>query len=417
MKPRRASLAQFLATALPLLGGGLPACSPSPSASPGAGTERPPALTVRRGPLSDRFTVSGELEAIHSEKLLVPRTPDGMLKLAWMREDGEQVQAGDKLIEFDTSSSDRAIEEKRSALAQRQNELKQEQALAEQTLAEKGMAVQRQRATLSKAEIEAKVPPDLYPRREYEERRLRYLQAQDGLRKAEEELAGQKRTTELELKVKGLALARAEQELKDLSSRLSALLLRAPRAGLLQIALNRREGRRYLVGDSVYYGNSVASLPDLSSMQIRARLSDVDDGAVRPGMAAECILDAYPERRFRGQVRELSPIARVEGRDSQRRFFEVIVSLEHTETSIMRPGMSVRLEVLRRTLPATLQIPRAALSFRSESGGSTVERGDGRSVVVTIEFCEELSCAIREQPELSPGTELRPAAPSTEGRR
>ena len=92
-------------------------------------------------------------------------------------------------------------------------------------------------------------------------------------------------------------------------------------------------------------------------MQIRARLSDVDDGAVRPGMAAECILDAYPERRFRGQVRELSPIARVEGRDSQRRFFEVIVSLEHTETSIMRPGMSVRVEVLRRTLPSSLRIP------------------------------------------------------------
>lgn len=417
MKRRRSALGWVLATVLALPVGGQPGCAPSPAVTTGASAERPAALTVLRGPLSDRFTLSGELEAIHFEKLLVPRTPDGMLKLAWMREDGEQVKAGDKLIEFDTSASDRAIEEKRSALAQRENELGQEQALAEQTLAEKGMAVQRQRAALSKAEIEAKVPPDLYPRREYEERRLRYLQAQDGLRKAEEELAGHKRATELELKVKRLALARAEQELKDLSSRLSALLVRAPRAGLLQIALNRREGRRYLVGDSVYYGNSVASLPDLSAMQIRARLSDVDDGAVRPGMAAECVLDAYPERRFRGQVRELSPIARVEGRDSQRRFFEVIVSLEHTETSIMRPGMSVRVEVLRRTLPSTLQIPRGALSFRSTSGNSTVQRGDGRSVAVTIEFCEELSCAIRELPELPAGTELRPAAPSPEVRR
>lgn len=395
-----------------LLGG----CQPAPGLPQPSSAAAPAPLTLTRGPLADRFALTGELEAIQSEKLLVPRTPDGLLKLAWMREEGEQVRAGDRLIEFDTSASERAIEEKRAALIQAENELSRQQAQVAETLAEKTMALERQRAALQKAELEASVPADLYSRRDFEERKLKLLQARDGLTKAEEELRGAQKSSQLDLKVKELARERAQDDLRDLTKRLASLTLRAPRAGLFQIALNRREGRRYLVGDSVYYGTSVASLPDLSAMQVRARLSDVDDGSVRPGMGAECVLDAYPTRSFPGTVRELGPIARVDGRDTQRRFFEVIVALERTDTAVMRPGMSVRVEVVRHKVSDGLLVPRAALQPTPTSGGYAVLRGDGSQHEITVEFCAELLCAIREDVALAPGSILRSPMPKKEGR-
>lgn len=395
----------------------LAGCPRSPTPRQSAIVTGQTALQVTRGALVDQFALTGELEAIRSEKLLVPRTADGLLKLAWIRDDGEAVLAGDRLIEFDTSSSERAIEEKRAALIERENELSREQAQAAENLAEKSMAVERQRAAYGKAELEANVPPDLYSRRDFEDRKLRLLQARDALTKAEDDLRGAQRTSQLELKIKQLARERAEQDLRTLTTRLASLTLRAPRAGLFQIALNRREGRRYLVGDSVFYGTSVAALPDLSAMQVRARLSDVDDGAVRPGMPAECILDAYPERRHAAQVREISPIARVEGRDSQRRFFEVVIALEKTDPEVMRPGMSVRVEVIRRQLSDVLQVPRAALRATDKPGGWAVQRGDGALQGVTIEVCAELSCAIREDIALAPGSRLQGAQATPETQR
>ena len=53
----------------------------------------------------------------------------------------------------------------------------------------------------------------------------------------------------------------------------------------------------------------MAAMPDLSRMQVRARLPDVDDGAVKEGMRAECVLDAYPDRRFEGKVETIGAAA------------------------------------------------------------------------------------------------------------
>ena len=96
----------------------------------------------------------------------------------------------------------------------------------------------------------------------------------------------------------------------------------------MQIGINRRGGRKFLVGDQAFPGWAVASLPDLGAMQVRARLADVDDGAVRAGMRADCILDAYPDKVWKGTVKQVSPMARAEGREATRRFFDVLVELD-----------------------------------------------------------------------------------------
>ena len=333
---------------------------------------------VKRGTLEDRLVLTGELEAISAENLVVPRTPSWLLSVRWLADDGTTVKKGDPVVEFDSSSFASTLEDKRLAVVRSQNELASEVARATGTLADKTMEVDRKRAERDKAAAEAGVAPDLYPRRLHQEKQLALAQKQDALVKAEEDLAAEKRAAGLERTVKSVALKRTERELRDLGDRLDELTLRAPRAGLVQIAVNRREGRKFLVGDQSFPGWVVASMPDLTAMQVRARLSDVDDGGVRDGMHADCILDAFPKRIWKGTVKQVSPVARSEGREATRRFFDVAITLDAAAPELMRPGMSMRVEVIRRRVEGALIVPRVAV--RGSAGKSEVRLSGGQTL-------------------------------------
>jgi multidrug efflux pump subunit AcrA (membrane-fusion protein) len=259
------------------------------------------------------------------------------------------------------------------------------------------MEVERKRVAREKARADAAVPPDLRTRREHQEKQMALAKAEDELKKAEDDLQAQEKALALDRRVRQVTLARAERELRELEGRLDELTLRAPRDGLVQIALNfRGDGRKFQIGDSAYVGMDVATLPDLSVLQVRARLPDVDEGAVRVGMRADCVLDAYPDVRHGGVIESITPIARPEGRDGVRHVFDVVVALDRTDPATMRPGMSVRVEVLRRRVEGAWLIPRQALR---RVDGKTVARLDGLSdTPVDIEFCAEDTCALRGSP-------------------
>lgn len=384
-----------------------PACDSGPGAVSGSIVRAP--LIVTRGGLEDRVVLAGEIESTAAEPLRVPRTPAGILTVSWLAEDGITVKKGDKVVEFDASSLAESLDEKRSATVRADNELQRETALAAADLADKQMQVERASAELEKKHIEASVPADLEAARTYQEKQLALSAQRDALAKAREELEAKKRTAALDRTVKEVERLRAVRELAELEKRLDDLVLRAARDGLVQMAINPIVGRKYLSGDQAFPGWIVASLPDLGSLQVHARLSDVDDGSVKSGMAVECTADAYPRQHFRGTLQKVSPMARSDGRDTTRRFFDVAVEFSGTAPSYLRPGMSVRVEVIRRRAEGVLLVPRAAL--RSWPEKSEVRLASGALQGVTVDFCSELSCAVREG--LAEGTRL--ADPLTPG--
>jgi multidrug efflux pump subunit AcrA (membrane-fusion protein) len=350
-------------------------------------------LVVSRGAIEDRIILSGEVEAVSSDNLVVPRTPSWMISVRWLAADGSMVKKGDRVVEFDSSSFTTTIEDKRMAIVRAEGELASQEARDRATLADKEMEVDRKKAELAKAGIEAGVPSDLYPRRLYQEKQMALHTQRDALAKAEEDLRAQRRSASLDQKIKQVALVRARRDLTDVDRLLEDLTLRAPRDGMVQIAINRRENRKYLVGDQAFPGWAVATLPELTSLQVRARLSDVDDGAARQGMPAECVLDAYPGKVFRGAITQVTPVARAEGRDSTRRFFDVVITLDGAAPELMRPGMSVRVEVIRRRLDKALLVPRVAVT--SWPGKARVRVAGGREEAVDIEWCSETACVVR----------------------
>jgi multidrug resistance efflux pump len=361
-------------------------------------------LTVHRGVFRQRLLLTGELAAERGEQLTVPRTNVWQLQVRWMAEDGTPVKAGEPVVSFDNSQFASDLEEKRLSASQAGSQLSSAKAETRTTLAEKKFELEKARSELEKARIAAAVPKDLLSLRDYQEKQLALKRAQSEYEKAQAALATQGKVSSTDLEVQKISLDKSLREINDAEKAIEALTLRAPRDGMMLVGKHPWEGRKLQVGDTVWVGMAVATLPDLSSMIVQASLSDVDDGRIAPGMEVRCTLDAYPGTTYKGRVMEISPVARESQRSPLLRYFPVRIALEKSDPSRMRPGMSVRVEVLGAEMRNALLVPRAALDL-SATGKPRALLAGGGTAEVKLGPCGPNDCVV--EGGLQEGTRLR----------
>ncbi|MFL6260023.1 MAG: HlyD family secretion protein [Thermoanaerobaculia bacterium] len=360
-------------------------------------------LTVHRGSFRQRLILSGELAAARGEAMNVPRTNAFQLTIRWMAPDGVPVKAGDPVVAFDNSQFSTDLEEKRLSASQAGSDLATAQAEVKTTASERRFNVQKARSDLEKARIAASIPKDLISLREYQERQLALKHAETDLAKAEEVLRTESKVSDTDVQVKRISLDKSRREIHTAEEAIDALSLKAPRDGMVLVGTHPFEGRKFQVGDSVWPGMPVATLPELSSMMVQASLSDVDDGRIKPGMQVLCTLDAYPTTTYRGRVADISPVARESRRSPLLHYFPVRIDLEKVDIQRMRPGMSVRVEVLGAEAKDTLLVPRVALDFAA--GGPRALLAAGGSAPVRLGPCSADQCVVESG--ISEGTRLR----------
>ena len=358
-------------------------------------------LTVTRGDLQDVALVTGILESVRSDVLVSPRTRSWRVSIRHLAEDGARVAAGETVLEFDRADLSSQLEERKLQALEAENKLVRERANNAVIEADKAFAVAETDILLRKAVISAEVPEDLLPKREYQERMLLQKRTAVALAKVEDALAAHRQGSALATEIEQIALSKAKRDIEAAERELSSLSLQAPRDGLLIVKEHPWLDRKFKAGDTLQPGWAVVEIPDLSSMQVLARLSDVDDGRIAAGMPVTCVLDAFPDLQFKARVQEISPVAQSSGQTSLRRAFAVTIALESTDAQRMRPGMSVKAMVHTRSATDVLLAPRAALDL----DGKRARLADGGETEVDIDWCTPQMCVIRSG--LTEGTRLR----------
>ncbi len=399
---RSLKLAIRFIAALVLVAGGPGPVTPAPSAS-GDPAGPPRDLVVRRGDFRGRFLLTGELQAVKADDIVAPRTPVWLIAIRWMEKDGVEVKAGQKVLEFDNSAFASDLEEKKLSLAEAENELAQSESDARAQEQDRIFALEESRVALEKARIEAAVPEELSDRRRFQERQLALRRAETEFEKAGEDLAAQRAAARADLDNRRITVDKARRAILLAEAAIEALALSAPRDGILVVAENPWEDRKFEVGDTAYPGVAVMQIPDLSAMRVEARLSDVDDGRIAVGMPASCVLDMYPDLVFPGKVVELTPVAQEPSRRSLRRAFRMLLDLDRTDPARMRPGMSVRVEVETARLRDALLAPRAGLDLGASPPRALLERGG--TVEVRLGPCSATECVVEDG--LEEGARLR----------
>lgn len=374
--------------------------------------EAPPdPLRVRRGAFQHDVLLSGELEAARGDFLAVPRLPSWQTAIKWLAEDGAAVKAGEPVVELDNTSLTAELEAKRQSAMQAMQELAQSEAQWQADLEQKQLDADKKRSDFDKAKIEAAVPRDIISERQYEEKQGNLRRTTVEYDKAVDLLMSRRTSVEAERRNLLLRIEKAQREIAIAEEAITALVLRAPKDGIVVVRDHPWEGRKFQTGDPAFVGLQIAMLPDLSSTRVKAALPDVDDGKVAIGMPVTITLDGYPNMPFSGRIESISAVAQESRRQSLRRHFEVIVKLDQLDPERMRPGLSARVLVRREAQQSALLAPRAALDLSGKAPRAKLANGELRDV--KLGSCNALECVVtsglKEGDPLAPVVEKRNA--------
>jgi multidrug efflux pump subunit AcrA (membrane-fusion protein) len=369
-----------------LVAGAAGACGRFDGASGGAGG------LLRRAPFERRLLLSGQLEAERATTLQAPSTPAGNVQIRWLAAEGAEVLAGDRIVELDPSELLQGLSERESEQLTAGDELQRLRAQGKSSLEARLLAQAQAEAELEKAELGAAVPRELVSARDLAERELRREKAEAGVAKAAAELDAARAAGASDTGVQRLAAESIDRALAETRRNLDLLTLEAPRPGVVVVGSHPWEGRKFQVGDSVWPGFPLASIPELDSLILVAELSDVDDGRLAPGMSGQCVLDAFPEAPVACSVREIAPMAQEVALPSLRRAFRTVVTLELVDTTRFRPGMSARAEIQLENVAEALLVRRSAVDLAAEPPRVRLVSGELRSI--ELGACNASDCII-----------------------
>jgi HlyD family secretion protein len=348
-------------------------------------------------PVEDVFLLSGELRAVRSASLVAPRG-EGMLQLRWLADDGSEVKAGASVAEVDPTSLLQRLEERRLRL--RQAELSREslELSAKAEADKRRAAVEKAEVEERKSQLEASVPLEYRDPKDRLALQAKWQQTRAALEKAKLDQEAYAVASRADITAARSAEEKARRELETAEKSLGAMSIKAPRDGIFLVGINFNQWgpdgpRRLQPGDNVWPEFPIGTIPDPSEMEVQATLAESDHGRIAVGMKARCVLDTYPDRVFDGRVQEIGSVAAEAFRNgpfTSRPGFRVRIALARTDP-LMRPGLSVRVEVVRRQWARALSLPRSAVRF--EHDGPVVRRG-GSLVKVQLATCTPLECVV-----------------------
>jgi len=109
-------------------------------------------------------------------------------------------------------------------------------------------------------------------------------------------------------------------------------------------------------------GTVLLRMADLTSVQVRTLVDEVDIGKIRPGMTTRVVVAAYPNQPFAGQVLKIEPQAILDQNVTR---FAVIIRLEN-RGDLLKPGMNAEVEISIASREAVLVVPTMALRVAAD---------------------------------------------------
>lgn len=377
----------------------------------GPAGEGAPTAVVERGPFRVTHVESGEIRATRDEKVVSPRV-HGQLKITRLWPEGERVEVGDLILQFDDAEYAQEVKDDAGQLEQVKADLSK--ALAEQDRRDSELqaGVEQAQAALELAKISLQKAQYASPI-EREERQIGVQQAERALAEAKTSLEAQAIISRVERANLELSIAHRQRNYDDALSDYERLSVHATRPGIVVYEKVRKRGTdregKVTEGDVVWGGTSLLSLPELDSMQVLSQVGEMDVSRVAVGQEALIRLEAFPGPVFRGVVRDVAPMAAEEEDAPNVQVFEMIVDIRERDERLY-PGMSASVEVVIAALEDALTIPLGAVHegdgakvvYRARAGGDfepvTVTLGpdNGLTVVVATGLSEGDVVALAE---------------------
>jgi len=150
-------------------------------------------------------------------------------------------------------------------------------------------------------------------------------------------------------------LRKAQRKLDEYTKLKDEFVIKAPKSGMLNYKRGW-DGKKQGVGAQISaWDNVVATLPNLSAMNSRTYVNEIDISKVSVGQKAEIEVDAFPGKHFTGDVFEVANMGE-QMQNSNAKVFEVIIHVNGFD-SILRPSMTTKNRIITEIIDSVLFVP------------------------------------------------------------
>ncbi len=319
---------------------------------------------VMRGKFEVLVTVTGELQAEHSVRIMAPtelRSRNlrfSQIKIQDLIPEGTVVDSGDYVALLDRSDASNRLKDMLDELEQYQSNLMKTR--LDTTMQLRGLrdqlinlqyAVEEAQITLEQSKYE---PP------------ATIRQAKINLDKAERALGQAKKNYFLKVKQAEADMKQAEFNLKkqqrrvqEMENVISKFEIHAPASGMV-IYQKEWGGQKRKVGSMISpWDLTVATLPDMSSMISKTYVNEIDISKVKKGQKVRIGVDAFPEKKYTGVVYEVANIGE-QLPNTDAKVFEVNIKVDGSDP-ILRPAMTTSNQIITASYDSVLFIPLEAV--------------------------------------------------------
>jgi len=137
-------------------------------------------------------------------------------------------------------------------------------------------------------------------------------------------------------------------------------IIRSPVSG---VVINREIDEGQTVAASFQTPTLIKIAQDLSKMQINANFSEADLGKLKEGQAATFRVDAFAQRQFDGQIRQI----RLNPTTQQNVVtYDVVINVDNPDLALL-PGMTAYVDIILEQRNDALLLPNAALRFKPDT--------------------------------------------------
>lgn len=201
-------------------------------------------------------------------------------------------------------------------------------------------------------------------------------------------------------------LERARKTKSDIEAILQKFEIRAPAPGMV-IYKRERNGQKRTVGSQInLWDLVVAELPDLSILNSRTFVNEIDISKIKAGQIVRLGVDAFPEKSYTGVVKEVANIGE-QLPNTDAKVFEVIIRMNEKD-DILRPSMTTSNQIVTKEYDDVLFIPLETV-YTNDSVTYVYRKSGVRQIVVLGEANENF---IIVEKGLKAGDELYLSAPS-----
>jgi len=327
-------------------------------------------ITAQRVDFPLIISATGTLEASRSVSISPPQIQrERRFKLMRMVEEGIRVSEGDFLLEFDTSDITTRLRDETANFQRVQEERQKKRSDSDIQLRNLKLSLEQAKTNLQKLEVKMNSQVDLVSGIEVEETKIQRDAAKTNVEFLEKKVKYVTESGQLDLQISRSNEAHYRGRMEDLMDAMDSYTVRAPVAG---VVIYKRDWNNQAkeIGSNIFGMEAVLEIPDLSSIQARVQIDEIDSGKVQIGQEANITVDAVQGRSFAGKVASIGTILKQASFDRPQKVNDVYVELKDADRKQLRPSMNLKAQIQVGKYSQVVVIPL-----------SSIQERDGRSFV------------------------------------